>query len=157
MARTWAETWEAEWAGEGCPKCAQGRPDQDEYGVRWYADEFADAYLLRQTPSPGYSAVIFRGRHVPDLALFTDAEVAGYWAAVRTVGAALYRVYSPAQINYLSLNNAVPHVHTHVLPRYADDAGPRAMLPAEAFDCAQILEPSQLESQVGRLKAALQS
>src|SRR5690348_5714395 len=74
VARTWADSWEAEWAGEGCPKCAQGRPDQDEYGVRWYADEFADAYLLRQTPSTGYTAVIFRGRHVPDPALFTDAE-----------------------------------------------------------------------------------
>jgi diadenosine tetraphosphate (Ap4A) HIT family hydrolase len=153
MARTWSETWEAEWAGAGCPKCAQGRPDEDEWGVRWYATACADAYLLKRPAHPGYSVVVFRGRHVPDPALFTDEEVAGYWSAVRTVGATLYRVYRPAQINYQCLNNAVPHVHTHVIPRYVDDPAPRAPLPGEVFARAPMLERNDLEAQVARLKA----
>jgi diadenosine tetraphosphate (Ap4A) HIT family hydrolase len=152
--RTWADSWEAEWAGEGCAKCAQGRPDEDEWGVRWYADQFADAYLLKRPASPGYSVVVFRGRHVPDPALFTDAEVTGYWSAVRTVGAAIHRVYAPAQINYQCMNNSVAHVHTHVLPRYLDDPGPRTMLPDQAFASARSLGRAELQAQLARLKAA---
>ena len=30
MTRTWADSWEAEWAGEGCATCAQSRSDEDE-------------------------------------------------------------------------------------------------------------------------------
>jgi len=30
VTRTWADSWEAEWAGEGCATCAQSRSDEDE-------------------------------------------------------------------------------------------------------------------------------
>jgi len=30
-------------------------------------------------------------------------------------------VFSPMKINYLTLGNGTPHLHTHVVPRYADD------------------------------------
>ena len=123
--------------------------------MRWYAGEFADAYLLKRPASPGYSVVVFRGRHVPDPALFTDVEVTGYWSAVRTVGAAIHRVYAPAQINYQCMNNSVAHVHTHVLPRYLDDPGPRTMLPDQAFASARPLDRAGLLAQLARLKAAL--
>jgi diadenosine tetraphosphate (Ap4A) HIT family hydrolase len=157
VSRTWAESWDAEWAGEGCSKCEQGRPDEDAWGVRWYSNDFADAYLLKKPAHPGYSVVVFRGRHVPDPALFTDEEVAGYWGAVRSVGATLYRVYQPAQINYQCLNNEVPHVHTHVLPRYVDDPGPRTLLPSEVFARARELDRVDLDAQVARLRAEVGS
>jgi diadenosine tetraphosphate (Ap4A) HIT family hydrolase len=37
----------------------------------------------------------------------------------------------PAQINYLTYGNSVPHVHTYLLPRYLDDPCPG--LPLQPF------------------------
>ena len=34
--------------------CAQGRPDETEYGVRFFAGEVADAYLQRANIQRGY-------------------------------------------------------------------------------------------------------
>jgi diadenosine tetraphosphate (Ap4A) HIT family hydrolase len=56
----WPATFYAWKAGEGCPACAEGRPDANDAGVRFY-----------------------------DL-----------------------------------LGNSVPHLHTHIVPRYADDPRP---------------------------------
>jgi diadenosine tetraphosphate (Ap4A) HIT family hydrolase len=152
VARTWPDSWESELAGARCGKCEQGRPDEDDWGVRWLADEFADAYLLKAPASPGYSVVVFRGRHVPDPAFFTDEEMVGYWRTVRRVGRVLHEAYGPAQINYQCMNNAVAHVHTHVLPRYLDDSGPRTMLPESAFETATPLARDELERQVRDLE-----
>lgn len=152
MQRTWPATWEAEWRGDQCEKCEQGRPDEDEYGLRWYADDFSDAYLLKKPAHSGYSVVVFRGRHVPDPAFFRPDECAGYWNAVCKVARTLHRLYEPAQINYQCMNNAVAHVHTHVLPRYLDDPGPRRLLPDEVFASAVELDRPDLERQVDELR-----
>lgn len=62
--------WPAEFArkkrGENCPQCEAGRVDETEHGVRYFAGDHADGYLQRQGPTPGYSVVIFCGRHVGD-------------------------------------------------------------------------------------------
>jgi diadenosine tetraphosphate (Ap4A) HIT family hydrolase len=42
--------------------------------------------------------------------------------AVFAVEAALRAVLAPHKINVASLGNMVPHVHWHVIPRFADDA-----------------------------------
>ena len=42
--------------GEGCPMCAQGRPEETEYGIRFFAGEVADAYLQRAKIQRGYIA-----------------------------------------------------------------------------------------------------
>ena len=34
VARTWADDWDERRAGQGCPKCAEGRPDEDQWGVQ---------------------------------------------------------------------------------------------------------------------------
>src|SRR5437763_15588338 len=51
--------------GEGCPMCKQGRPDETEHGVRFFAGEVVDAYLQRAKIQRGYTVVVWRGRHVP--------------------------------------------------------------------------------------------
>ena len=52
--------------GEGCPMCAQGRPEETEYGIRFFAGEVADAYLQRAKVQRGYTVVVWRGRHVAE-------------------------------------------------------------------------------------------
>ncbi|HTS73242.1 MAG TPA: hypothetical protein VMG74_05980 [Gaiellaceae bacterium] len=45
--------------GHGCPMCAQGRPDETEHGVRFFAGEVADAYLQRASIQRGYTVVVW--------------------------------------------------------------------------------------------------
>ena len=54
----------------------------------------------------------------------TPDEAATYWHEVLRVGPALERHLEPVKLNYNVLGNSLPHLHTHVLPRYADDPRP---------------------------------
>ena len=53
---------------------------------------------------------VWRGRHVPDLIELIGEEVTDYWREVAMAGRALYAVFDPAQINYLTYGNSVPHL-----------------------------------------------
>jgi diadenosine tetraphosphate (Ap4A) HIT family hydrolase len=68
--------------------------------------------------------VIWHGRHVGEPTELAEEEAAGYWREVLRVGSALERHYQPVKLNYQILGNAVPHLHTHVVPRFADDLAP---------------------------------
>jgi diadenosine tetraphosphate (Ap4A) HIT family hydrolase len=153
MKRTWPHDWQARRAGQDCPKCREGRPDADEWGVRFLAGQWADAYLERRPPQPGTAVVVFRGtRHVADPCDFTDDELTGYWADVRTTAKAIEHAYQPCQLNYATLGNAVPHVHTHITPRYPDDPAPGRPLPDWVFASASELTPAELSTQVKNLQ-----
>ena len=99
--------------------------------------------------------LVFRGRHVADPADFTDEELAGYWADVGTTAKVIERVYEPCQLNYMTFGNAVPHVHTHIVPRYPDDPAPGRPLPDEVFRNAPALADADLADQVDRLRRSL--
>jgi diadenosine tetraphosphate (Ap4A) HIT family hydrolase len=120
--------------------------------VRFFAGPWADAYLQRRPPQPGTVVIVFRGRHVADPCDFTDEELAGYWADVRTIAKAIDGVYGPGQLNYMTFGNAVPHVHTHIVPRYPDDPAPGRPLPDEVFQNAPALADTDLADQVARLR-----
>ena len=135
--------------------CAQGRVEQDEWGVRFHAGEWADSYLQRTAPSPGYSIVIFRGsRHIADPCDLSPTERAGYWSDVCVAARALHRVFSPCHLNYQLLGNAVPHVHTHVIPRYLDDPAPGKPLPTKMWEESLSVSDADLVTQVALLRAA---
>jgi diadenosine tetraphosphate (Ap4A) HIT family hydrolase len=110
--------------GEGCPMCAQGRPDETPYGARIFAGEVSDAYLQRADVQRGYTIAVWRGRHVAEPTELSTDEAARYWLEVVEVGRRLERYFEPVKMNYDVLGNSLPHLHTHVLPRYADDPKP---------------------------------
>jgi diadenosine tetraphosphate (Ap4A) HIT family hydrolase len=56
-------------------------------------------------------------------------EAAGYWLEVLRVAEALQRHYRPLKMNYEVLGNALPHLHTHLVPRYLDDPAPGRPFP----------------------------
>ena len=123
--QSWPEDWDERRRGVGCPKCASGRADVDESGgERFFTGRFADGYLQRRGPQPGYTIVAFHLRHVADLMQFTEEESAGFWQDVVAVATALAEVFRPCHMNYNVLGNGVPHVHAHVIPRYLDDPSP---------------------------------
>lgn len=110
--------------GTGCPMCAEDRPDETPHGVRFFAGEVADAYLARSSIQRGLSIVAWRGRHVAEPTELTDDEAIRYWRELLHVGRAIEEALQPVKVNYNLLGNSLPHLHTHVVPRYADDPKP---------------------------------
>jgi diadenosine tetraphosphate (Ap4A) HIT family hydrolase len=110
--------------GEGCPMCAQGRPEETEYGMRILAGEVSDAYLQKAGIQRGYTISIWRGRHVAEPTELSNEEASAYWHEVLRVGRALEAHLQPVKLNYDLLGNSLPHLHTHLMPRYADDPRP---------------------------------
>ena len=104
--------------------CAQGRPDETEYGVRIFAGEVSDAYLQKAGIQRGYTIVIWRGRHVAEPTELSPEEATAYWLELVEVGRALEQHLKPVKMNYDLLGNSLPHLHTHVVPRYSDDPKP---------------------------------
>jgi diadenosine tetraphosphate (Ap4A) HIT family hydrolase len=70
---------------------------------------------------PVYLRVIWNA-HVTEMSDLAEADRARLMAAVNAVEKALRQILSPDKINLASLGNQVPHVHWHVIPRFADDA-----------------------------------
>jgi diadenosine tetraphosphate (Ap4A) HIT family hydrolase len=117
----WPESFYELKRGEGCPMCEQGRPEETPYGARFFAGEVADAYLQKADVQRGYSVVVWRGRHVAEPTELSQEEAAQYWLEV---GRRLERRLEPVKLNYDILGNSLPHLHTYVIPRYADDPKP---------------------------------
>jgi diadenosine tetraphosphate (Ap4A) HIT family hydrolase len=114
-----------EWkSGRGCPACEQGRPDETDDGVRFFAGEVVDAYLRRSDIQRGLTVAIWRGHHVVEPTELTEEETSSYWRELRLVATAIEEVMRPVKMNYNLLGNSVPHLHAHIVPRYADDPRP---------------------------------
>jgi diadenosine tetraphosphate (Ap4A) HIT family hydrolase len=136
----WPESFYALKQGEGCPMCEQGRPEETRHGVRFFAGEVSDAYLQREDIQRGYSVVVWRGRHVAEPTELSAEEATAYWLETLRVGRAIENVLEPVKLNYDLLGNSLPHLHTHVVPRYADDPRPGWPFPFPDEDRPQIEE-----------------
>lgn len=111
--------------GDGCAMCAQGRPEENDFGIRVYRSDTADAYLQKaDVGQRGYTIVIWRGRHVAEPTELSDTEAGQYWDDVLRVARGIEIHFTPAKLNLMMLGNSLPHLHTHVVPRYLDDADP---------------------------------
>jgi diadenosine tetraphosphate (Ap4A) HIT family hydrolase len=128
----WPRNWADLIRGVGCEMCENGRPDANEYGVRIYQGRYSDAYLQRADVQRGYTLVIWRGRHVTEPTELDDAEAASYGSEVLAVARALIAVYRPLKMNYQTLGNSLPHLHTHLIPRFTDDPAPGQPFPLSA-------------------------
>lgn len=77
--------------------------------------------LVDDAQYPGFCRVIWNA-HIREM---TDLEVAERSLLMQTVckvESVLRAVMQPEKINLASLGNMTPHLHWHVIPRYADDA-----------------------------------
>lgn len=104
--------------------CAEGRPEATEYGARIFAGAVSDAYLQKRAVQRGYTVVVWRGRHVAEPTELQEDEANAYWLETLRVGRGLEQHLDPVKLNYDLLGNLLPHLHTHVIPRYADDPKP---------------------------------
>lgn len=85
------------------------------------ADAWLRVVLVDDARFPGFARVIWND-HVREMSdLDADARQR-LLAAVHAVERAQRDVLAPTKINLASLGNVTPHVHWHVIPRFADDS-----------------------------------
>ena len=70
---------------------------------------------------PVYLRVIWNA-HVKEMSDLAEPDRARLLAAVNVVERALREILVPDKVNLASLGNQVPHLHWHIIPRFADDA-----------------------------------
>jgi diadenosine tetraphosphate (Ap4A) HIT family hydrolase len=83
-------------------------------------DKFA-VILANEANYPGFARVIWKD-HVREVSDLADADRLLLNDAVWQLELAVREVMQPLKVNVASLGNVVPHLHWHVIPRYADDA-----------------------------------
>ncbi len=94
--------------------------EHDGGAVLW-RDEFCRVVSTATEDYPGFCRVILN-QHVREM---TDLEPPERERLMRVVFAcemALRRLYHPDKLNLASLGNQVPHLHWHVVARFAHDA-----------------------------------
>lgn len=122
-----------------CPLC-QASSKAEREGRLLARLERCDVLLAETQGSPGWCVLVTR-EHVEHLDTLAIGMQAAIFAEVALVARAIRAVFpesgiggGPPRINYECLGNQVPHVHWHVIPRHADDPGPRDVVwvwPAE--------------------------
>jgi diadenosine tetraphosphate (Ap4A) HIT family hydrolase len=77
--------------------------------------------LVDDAQYPGFCRIIWND-HVSEMTDLPASDRELLMNAVWQVEAALRDVMQPDKMNIASLGNMVPHLHWHLIPRYADDA-----------------------------------
>jgi diadenosine tetraphosphate (Ap4A) HIT family hydrolase len=98
----------------GCELCELSAPtvvDNDKFAV----------ILVDDANYPGFARVIWKD-HVREVSDLADADRLLLNDAVYKLELAVREVMQPLKVNVACLGNVVPHLHWHVIPRYADDA-----------------------------------
>jgi diadenosine tetraphosphate (Ap4A) HIT family hydrolase len=153
--RGWPEDWDERMGGKGCPMCAAlGRGDND-FWVEVFTGEVAEVHLERRSRLPGYCIVVWRHGHVAEPTDLGPGQAARYWEEVLAAGRAVRARFGPVKMNYMTLGNTVPHLHTHVLPRYRDDPAPGGPIAWEEIFSPDPVPDADLHRQAADLRALL--
>jgi len=110
---------------------------------------------------PGFIRVIWN-EHVREITDLAADERAALMRVVFAVEQVQRSVLAPDKMNVASLGNMTPHLHWHLIPRYADDAhfpGPiwserRRSVSAETLALRLALLPQLEQAIVARLQGA---
>ncbi len=87
--------------------------------ILWQND-FCRVVLLNDADYPAYCRVELIA-HIKEMTDLTPRQRAHLMQVVFAVETAMREVISPDKINLASLGNKTPHVHWHIIPRFADD------------------------------------
>lgn len=111
-------------ADTSCPFCAIIMGEGPARVV--YRDDHTAAFFPLRPAALGHTLVVPR-RHIPDIWELPEADAAHLSRAVLRVAAALRAAVAPDGLNIIQSNGAaatqtVPHLHVHLVPRWAADA-----------------------------------
>ena len=97
-----------------CPFCITTRDD-----LIWQ-DAFCRVIASNTPGYPGYFRVVW-GKHVAEMSDLDVCARRHFMDVVFAVESSLRTLMNPDKINLASLGNRVPHLHWHVIARFADD------------------------------------
>jgi diadenosine tetraphosphate (Ap4A) HIT family hydrolase len=133
-----------------CPMCRRWDDDRD---LRIVELEHSRVILNRDQFFPGY-CLLFTRSHVTELFHLEPGPRAGLMEEVSRVARALDDVFRPTKINYELLGNMVPHMHWHLVPRFASE--PLWPRPIWAEPHAEVfLTPDEYRQRIRLIREAL--
>lgn len=136
---------------EQCPICTAENED-----VLWQNDRLRVIAVHGEANAPAFCRVIWHD-HVAEMTDLAPAERNELMAAVYRVEAAMREVFRPAKINLASLGNVVPHLHWHVIARFAADANFPAPVWAAAQRESAVVLPEDWPRQVRERLACIEA
>lgn len=83
-------------------------------------DGFARIVLAGDADHPGFCRVILNA-HFREMTDLAESDRSRLMAIVYAVEQALRELLAPDKVNLAAFGNVVPHLHWHVIPRFADD------------------------------------
>ncbi|HEV8644356.1 MAG TPA: HIT family protein [Burkholderiales bacterium] len=133
-----------------CALCAQAGGE-----VLW-DDGFARVVLIGDADHPAYCRVILNA-HKKEMTDLAEAERVRLMKIVFVVERALRDLLEPEKVNLASFGNMVPHLHWHIIPRFADDPHfPNPVFGARQRDGARPLPAGFVRSMRQRLSGLLE-
>ncbi len=135
--------------------CASLGAGDNEHTLAVTELPFSEVRLERRSLLPGYCIVVWKLGHVAEPTQLDDDAAGGYWRDVLSVAGAIEARFDPMKINLLTLGNWVPHLHTHVVPRYRDDPAPGGPIAYQAMFADEPIAIEVLEGQVECIREAL--
>ena len=156
MALTeWPDNWQERKQGLDCLFCEQlGRGD-NEQTLAVAEMPFTEVRLERRSRLPGYCILMWRLGHVAEPTELDREAASGYWDDLLELSRVLEKVFQPVKLNVFTLGNVIPHLHSHVVPRYLDDPAPGRTMAWEAMVSEEPSDPQILESQALLIRGAL--
>ncbi len=111
---------------------------------------------------PGFCRVIWNA-HVKEMTDLAPVERSELMMTVCKVESIIREVMQPDKINLASLGNMVPHLHWHIIPRFANDvqfpapiwAEPKRVTAPDILTARQALLPSLRDTIMQRLSQSL--
>jgi diadenosine tetraphosphate (Ap4A) HIT family hydrolase len=134
--------------------CGGDGQEDSGFGVRFLEGEFADVFLQRLDLCPGYSIAIWKHDHVAELTELSAEALAGFTAETVLAAKVLEALFAPAKINFETLGNSIPHLHTHIVLRYVGDPAPgQPLLNAPGVDPQHNIDEDRFQQQVSELRS----
>ncbi|MCL2875090.1 MAG: HIT family protein [Betaproteobacteria bacterium] len=115
-----------------CPLCATNRGD-----LVWQ-DECCRVITGNDSAYPGYFRVVW-SEHISEMSDLDACARRHFMDVVLAVESSLRAMMNPDKINLASLGNKVPHLHWHVIARFADDRH----FPESIWGCEQRCAPTR--------------
>jgi len=110
-------------------------------------------YLFKEQTHRGRCVVAYRA-HINELFELPDNELSLFMRDVARAAQAIKTAFGPTKINYGAYSDKLPHLHMHVVPKYAGGTAwgsPFEMMPANK----ELLSGAEYLAMIGAIKAAL--
>ena len=159
MAETWkSENWDALIRGENCPVCNLLSSDksEDDHGIAIVDLSFSRLFLAKNQYVQGY-CVLMCHRHVIELYELTADERMKDFSDLALVGRGLEKAFKADKLNYNILGNLIPHLHTHILPRYFTDDAPNRPIDPGMKGREVYLSPEGYEERIKLIQSQIGS